>query len=113
VTRSWLLVQGPSGRDSRVLDGPTLKRESIHPLRCLYLGLLSPADALAKARTLAPTEHPASIIAANIRAAVDRRLLKRFRLSEQELDLLRTGHPLHLRDSLGSFTVGYENDAIF
>lgn len=108
MIRLWLLPQGPDARQSVILTGEHLVSQDIHPLRCIYLGRFASADdpaAIAKARQLA--RAPESVLAHNVRIACDRRQTKRWRLSEQEIDLLVAGEILHLKDGLGTFAVGY------
>lgn len=103
--RLWLL---PQGAESRILTGDEMRRRDVHPLRCVYLGLFGSANDPAAVEAARREARPAAdIIAANVRRAVEMRLTRRFRLSEQELDLLRTGETLRIRDGLGQFAVGY------
>jgi hypothetical protein len=85
--------------DSVILTGDEMQREGVHPLRCVYLGRFDDVRrAKAKAIELrAFDEPPELVIASNIRIACDRRQTTRWRLSEQEIDLLHT-------DSLGTST---------
>jgi hypothetical protein len=107
MTRFWLLPQGVQGRDSVILTGDEMQREGVHPLRCVYLGRFDDVRrAKAKAIELrAFDEPPELVIASNIRIACDRRQTTRWRLSEQEIDLLRRGEHLTVRDKLGRFTL--------
>lgn len=105
MTRFWIL---PAGRDSRLLTGPQLAAQNIHPLRCHYLGrFTSEAEAMAAAAAIALKLRPELVTARNVRTACDRRQTRRWRLSDQEIDLLRRGQELTIRDGLGSFVVGY------
>lgn len=110
MIRLWCLPQGEDLRDSVILTAAELMQRSIHPLRCLFLGSFPEIDETARATAsarLAEFADPVSIIAQNIRLACDRRQTKRWRLSEQEIDLLRAGQTLTLRDGLGTFHVRY------
>jgi len=110
VIRLWLLIQGPDGRDSKLLDGPALTRHNVHPLRCIYLGKFKSDDdptAMEQAQEFAVKIDPVNVAARNIRLACDGRQTKRWRLSEQEMDLLLSGKILQIRDSLGTFAVKY------
>jgi hypothetical protein len=84
---------------------------NIHPLRLIYLGSFASEQlALRYARrTWTASElDPAATMARNVRIACDRQQTKRWRLSAVELQALRDGQPIAIRDTLGSFTVGYE-----
>lgn len=103
--RYWVY---PAGRGSKLLTGPQLVSGNIHPLRCVYLGQFSSeSEAISAAKGSAMEANPETTVAHNVRIACDRRQTKRWRLSEQEIDLLIAGDTLEIGDSLGTFRVGY------
>lgn len=104
IARHWLL---PAGADSKVLTGEQMQAADVHPLRCVYLGRLTEAEAVEAARKIALNLEPATVIARNVRTACDQRQTRRWRLSEQEIDLLRAGHVLRIADGIGKFAVQY------
>lgn len=104
IARHWLL---PAGADSKVLTGQQMQAGDVHPLRCVYLGRMTEAEAIEAARKIALDLEPATVIARNVRTACDRRQTRRWRLSEQEIDLLRAGHVLRIEDRIGTFVVKY------
>lgn len=110
MVRLWLLIQGKDGRASVILTGDQLQREGVHPLRCVYLGsfesTLDPV-AVAKAKSAALTTPPEQVISRNVRRACDSDQTRRWRLSGQELNALRAGEQIEIRDRIGQFTIGY------
>lgn len=105
--RLWLL---PAGDDSRILTGRELRKNDLHPLRLVYLGRFAGLDDPAAIEAARSNIRPPELVMAhNVRVAVDRRQTRRWRLSEQEIDLLRAGDRLRIRDGMGGFAVGYSS----
>lgn len=100
TARLFLLCQGPGGRDAVVITWDQRRQRNIHPARCIDLGRhtrRSAPVALRQARKLAA--EPASVVAANVRAACEGRGGRGF--ADDEIEVMRQGGQLRIRDSLG------------
>lgn len=97
--------------ETQLLTSEDLRRSGIHPLRCINLGRCETvAEAEARGRR-AGWPGQAVVIPHNVRIAVDSQRGAIWRLAFKEIIALRGGHPIVIKDSIGTFTVGYRRNS--
>ena len=103
----WLVPSDASG-GGWILDGRGLAKANVHPLRTVYLGRFGSAESAAvRSEAGANRLGPESVLARNVRMAVDHGQTRRYRLSAEQVRKLRAGEIVEIEDGLGRFAVGY------